>query len=240
MIKKIGIALIAIIVTFAIVIWVIDQPKPEGKIGPEADQLARKMELATNKAAWDSIRYIKWTFKGIHTFIWDKANALVLVKSKDAEVVINTQNREGLVLNKEEGANDQELIEKAYAYFANDSFWLVAHYKAFDPGTTRAIVNTEEGDALLVFYSSGGVTPGDSYLWYLDETGKPYKWEMWVQMIPVGGLSFSWENWKTIDGGAMLPQMHKGPTTIEISNVESATNVEALNNGINPFEEMLR
>lgn len=222
MIKKIGIGLIVIIVLFAIVFWIADKPKPEGVVGPEADALARKMELAMNKAAWDTTKVVQWTFKGLHTFIWDKENNQVNVKWDGTEVVVDPNTREGRVLQNPSNADEAELLTKAYAYFANDSFWLYAHYKAFDPGTTRAIVKTDEGDALLVFYSSGGVTPGDSYLWYLDEEGKPYKWEMWVQMLPLGGLSFTWDKWTELYSGAMVPAEHKGLITIDLTDIKSA------------------
>ncbi|MEO1030455.1 MAG: hypothetical protein AAFX55_03570 [Bacteroidota bacterium] len=72
------------------------------------------------------------------------------------------------------GVEKQDYIDKAKAYFNNDSFWLVAPYKVFDPGTERRLVTTEDGkDALLVTYTSGGTTPGDSYLWHFDNSGKP-------------------------------------------------------------------
>ena len=59
---------------------------------------------------------------------------------------------------------------KAYSFFCNDSFWMIAPFKAFDEGVTRTIVMSKEGNQnLLVSYASGGVTPGDSYLWILDK-----------------------------------------------------------------------
>jgi hypothetical protein len=104
----------------------------------------------------------------------------------------------------------QELIEKAITFFNNDSFWLVAPYKVFDEGTQRSLVTTKYGEqALLVTYTTGGSTPGDSYLWLLKDNGKPKSFRMWVDILPIGGLEASWSNWTKTESGAQLPTFHK-------------------------------
>ena len=108
------------------------------------------------------------------------------------------------------GSEKQAYIQKAQDYFNNDSFWLVAPYKVFDKGTERRLVTTKEGEkALLVTYTKGGTTPGDSYLWHLDETGKPKSFQMWVNILPIDGLEASWNQWTTTESGALLPTTHK-------------------------------
>jgi hypothetical protein len=86
----------------------------------------------------------------------------------------------------------------------------VAPYKVRDPGTERKVVNTKMGKGLLVTYTSGGVTPGDSYLWILDQNNRPVKWKMWVSIIPLGGLEFTWEDWQKHEGAWFAPT-HVGP-----------------------------
>jgi hypothetical protein len=72
------------------------------------------------------------------------------------------------------------------------------------------LVTTENGkDALLITYASGGTTPGDSYLWHLDDNGKPKSFQMWVKILPIGGLEASWEQWITTESSAVLPTFHK-------------------------------
>src|SRR5690606_35178979 len=84
----------------------------------------------------------------------------------------------------------KELIAKAIKYFNNDTFWLIAPYKVFDRGTERRLVNLENNQkALLVTYTSGGTTPGDSYLWHFDKNGKPTSFQMWVDILPIDGLT---------------------------------------------------
>ena len=92
----------------------------------------------------------------------------------------------------------------------NDSFCLVAPYKVFDKGTERRLVKSKNNkEALLVTYTSGGSTPGDSYLWHLDDNGKPASFQMWVDILPIDGLEATWTDWTKTKSGAQLPTFHK-------------------------------
>ena len=80
----------------------------------------------------------------------------------------------------------------------------------FTKAIMKHMIKQKNGpDALLVTYISGGNTPGDSYLWQLDEQGIPISFKMWVQIIPVHGISASWEQWITTESGAKLAGFHK-------------------------------
>ena len=73
----------------------------------------------------------------------------------------------------------------------------------------------------MVSYDSGGVTPGDSYLWILDDTGLPTAYKMWVKIIPIGGINASWDNWMITESGAYLPTSHKlGPLELSMGTVK--------------------
>ena len=99
---------------------------------------------------------------------------------------------------------------KIISYFNNDSFWLVAPYKVFDKGTQRRLVTLENNKkALLVTYTSGGSTPGDSYLWLLNDSGKPKSFKIWTSILPIDGLEATWTDWTTTESGAQLPSFHK-------------------------------
>jgi hypothetical protein len=187
---------------------------PTGQQGAKADQLASKMLAALNEQAYLNTDYLEWTFKGIHSYKWYKSDNTCEVAWKDFTVILdfnNTDNSKVFVAQQEyNGVEKQDYINKATNYFNNDSFWLVAPYKVFDKGTERRLVNTEDNkEALLVTYTSGGSTPGDSYLWHLDDTGKPKNFQMWVDILPIEGLEATWENWITTESGAQLPTFHK-------------------------------
>ncbi len=105
----------------------------------------------------------------------------------------------GQVLRGEEA---DEQLEKAWALWANDSFWLNPAVKCFDEGVERSIVHDSDGDHLLVQYDEGGVTPGDAYMWYVGEP-RPTAWRMWVKVMPVGGLRASWDDWTQLATGGL-------------------------------------
>ncbi|WP_373518615.1 hypothetical protein [Pricia sp.] len=116
-----------------------------------------------------------------------------------------------------------ELIEKAVSNFNNDSFWLVAPFKVFDSGTGRSLVTLEDGsDGLMITYTSGGTTPGDSYLWKLNQKGLPESFRMWVEIIPIGGLEATWEDWQIMESGVFLPTSHQlGPMDFKMEDVKA-------------------
>lgn len=212
--KYLGLFLLGLIVLGVIAGFVAHQPMPQGESGPAADALARKMETAVNKAAWDSTRFVSWRFISGTTYLWDKDRQAVLVEWGDNKVYLKTTDQSGKAFKNGVEVKDAEekkkMLENAWSQFANDSFWLCAPMKAFNPGTSREVVALEDGSqGLLVRYSSGGVTPGDSYLWHLDESGLPKAWQMWVQIIPVGGLKFTWEDW-TNEPQPRIAQTHGG------------------------------
>lgn len=218
----------------------INEPLPEGRPGPEADQLAREMLAAVNKEAWDSTRYVRWSFPGGHRYVWDKFRQRVQVEWGDVRVQLHTGTQAGRAWKggeEQEGAAAEELRAKAWSFFCNDSFWLNAPAKAFDPGTTRSLVDLGHGQrGLLVRYSSGGVTPGDAYLWMLDKGGLPLSWKMWVSILPVGGLEASWEGWVTLETGARVATRHHiGFLTVEVSDVSGGNSLQSIGLGQNPF-----
>jgi len=212
---------------------VFDKPLPEGAVTPEADIMAQKMLTAINKSAWDETKVVKWTFRGARHFVWDRERHLVNVKWDSYEAYINPGTQTGIAFEegtKLEGSKSEEVVRQAIDNFNNDSFWLNAPAKVFDDGTERSIVVEEDGrKGLMVKYASGGTTPGDSYLWFLDESGLPTSYKMWVSIIPVGGMEVTWEDWKTLPSGAKIAQNHKGSKLeIPITDIDSAVSLEAL------------
>lgn len=102
-----------------------------------------------------------------------------------------------------------DAAKDAYKMFCNDSFWLMAPFKLTDPGTKRMLVTLPDGrQGLKISYSSGGVTPGDSYVWFLDGQGVPTAFKMWVGILPIGGIEGTWEKWITLPTGAKLSTFH--------------------------------
>jgi hypothetical protein len=187
---------------------------PKGQQGEAADQLASQMLDALNEEAYLNTDYLEWTFKGRHHYKWYKADKSCEVYWDHFTVILDLENAANskvfVAEQKYNGIEKQDYINKAENYFNNDSFWLVAPYKVFDNGVERRLIKTEdEKDALLVTYTSGGSTPGDSYLWHFDDTGKPKSYQMWTAILPIDGLEATWKDWTTTESGAELPTFHK-------------------------------
>jgi hypothetical protein len=228
-----AIGIVAVLVALGLIAyWTADEERPEGVSGPEAERMAEKIYQAVNKDAWDSLAFVGWTFREDHHYLWDKKQNVVEVRWSDYRVLLDPEKVSGIAyINKQEakGAKEEELIKNAYEYYCNDGFWFHAFTKLHDPGTSRELVTEDEEKALLVTYQKGGVTPGDAYLWYTDSTGLPEGFKMWVSIIPVGGLYFSWENWDTLYNGALVATDHNSEMlSIKIRNVVSGPSLRAV------------
>ncbi len=214
--------------------YFMSEPRPEGTSGEEADALARKMEAAVHKEAWDQTGAVRWSFFEEHHYVWDRTRDMVEVRWGDTRALLRTGDQSGRVWGKDgevTGADAEAALQTAYRFWINDSFWLNPVTKLFDPGTNRAIVTEENGDkALLLSYESGGVTPGDAYLWNVDPDGLPTRWRMWVKIIPIGGVAVTWEGWKELSTGALIATEHEGGGRVLtfITDVEGAKDLEAL------------
>ncbi|RMG75807.1 MAG: hypothetical protein D6722_00325, partial [Bacteroidetes bacterium] len=218
--------------------WYLHEPRPSGQSGPEADALARRMMAAVDCAAWDSLPAVAWTFAGQHDHLWDKERHLARVQWGTNEVLLDINAKTGIArVEGQEVTGEQKasLIDQAWKFWVNDAFWLNPVCKAFDPGTSRSLVPQPEGDAaLMVSYSSGGATPGDAYLWHLGPDDRPEAWQMWVSVIPTGGMRSSWDNWQQLPGGAWVATSHEMGVTLALTDVRGGTLAELSPEG-DPF-----
>lgn len=200
---------------------------PKGKAGKDADALAIKMINALNSDAFKNTEVIEWSFRNVHHYKWYKQENIVHVSWDNKKVVLNTKSPEkSTVFIDNKKTKNSELITQAKDFFNNDSFWLVAPYKVFDKGTERRLVKHQGKEALLITYTSGGSTPGDSYLWILDNNYLPKSYKMWTSILPIGGVSATWQPLKTTESGIKLPTNHK----LSLFGLEiPITNVKAYN-----------
>jgi hypothetical protein len=208
-----------------------NEPLPKGEQGKEADALATKMLNALNYEAYKNTENIAWNFRNEHFYKWNKQENIVAVSWANYKVILHTKNpKKNEVFIDDKKVKNTEIVKKATAFYNNDSFWLVAPYKVFDSGTERRLVSYKGKDALLITYTSGGSTPGDSYLWILNENYVPISFKMWTSIIPIGGLSATWSDWKNTESGIKLPTKHR----LSLFGLEiSMGNVEAVNEKAN-------
>ena len=208
--KILGGLFLIVVIALTIFYFKNNESLPKGKQGIEADALANKMLNVLNYEAYKNTRFVEWSFRGKHFYKWDKQQNIVEVSWNTNKVVLHTkESHNSKVYIDDSLVENTEILQKAIDYFNNDSFWLVAPYKVFEEGIERRVVKHEDKDALLITYTTGGSTPGDSYLWILDDTGKPVKYKMWVSIIPTGGMEATWNDWITTESGALLPTKHE-------------------------------
>ena len=228
LLKRILLALLALLVLALLYIFLfVNEGKPTILADRDADAMANKMMTAVNKAAFDTLAYAAWNFAGRNSYVWDKTTNDALVSWDDVEVHLDMDEVTGRALKGGQeisGDEAKKLVDKAWSNWCNDSFWFNAPVKAFDKGTVRNIATDKDGkEGLLISYVSGGVTPGDQYLWYLDDSGQPTGYKMWVDIIPIGGAYASWGDWQALSNGAMISGKHKlmGMVGIDITDIKS-------------------
>ena len=201
---------------------------PAGHAGADADALARAIERSVGKDAWEQTGAVRFGFRGAHHFIWDKQRSFVYVKSGDDEVWLDLTDRSGVARQDGRDVDDAkraQLLTQAWQWFCNDTFWLNPLVKLFDEGTKRELVVVEDEPpgrqrALKVSYASGGATPGDSYLWLLEDIDgqlTPVAVRMWVSNVPVRGFQVTWEGWTSLSTGAKVATQHVAAGAFHVS-----------------------
>ncbi|MEO0404002.1 MAG: hypothetical protein AAF193_03950 [Bacteroidota bacterium] len=224
------ILVILLVIGFVFAYATMNEDAPVGEKGPKAEKLADNMLAAINHEGWKQTNYISWSFPGGHYYVWDRVNDMVEVKWGDNTAIIPTKQPDlGIALQGGKTVENPDAVKKAWAYFCNDSFWLIAPHKVKDPGVERSIVTMDNGsEALMVHYTSGGTTPGDKYLWILDDNFVPTSYKMWVSIIPIGGLEATWEGWITLPSGGKVSATHSlaGILTTDLSPVKSGSSLQ--------------
>lgn len=212
---------------------VLNRPMPEGTEGPKAEDLTDRIMAFVNTEAWENTAIVEFTFKGLHHFFWDKKRHLAQVSWKNYRVLIDLNNQRGKAWKNEEEVSAEKrdaLLKTAWELWCNDTFWLNPLAKLRDDGTSRKYVALEgPQEGLLITYGSGGVTPGDSYLWYVNADGQPTHWRMWVSVLPLGGIQVPFSGWKRLHTGAQVSTLHDaGLLALTMDNVRSADTIEEL------------
>ena len=209
-----------------------------------ADEVARAIEKAIHKDDWDNTQWISWTFPGNRQHLLDRERGYAEVKWGDYKALIDVNTQKGIVYHNDgivEGKLGDSLIQRAWGTHINDAFWLNAPAKLYDEGTQRSLVQ-RDGDTLLkVEYTTGGVTPGDSYIWHFDENFQPTAWEMYVSVIPTPGAKSTWENWVTLESGARIATHHYNEVgrLTEIKGVKSGNSYKDFGREEDPFSKLM-
>lgn len=239
--QRLAVTITILVILVLATLWGLSQPRPTGSEGVEAEKRAAAFESAMGVAAWQHTGAVQWTFAGRNTHLWDRVRGLAKVQMGDTTVLVDLGKVDGRAYrNGQElqGSAREKAVQKGYATWINDSFWLNPLAKFRDQGVTRTAIDWEGQQGLAISYNSGGLTPGDLYLWLPGgPDGLPGLWRMWVSIIPVGGVSTTWEGWITLGTGARISTEHQFPggITLRLTDVKGANTLGELVPGADPF-----
>jgi hypothetical protein len=134
-----------------------------------------------------------------------------------------------------DGVAGTEAMETARSRTINDTYWLLAPLKLFDPGVTRTFVPDSSDaatDAIRLSFADVGMTPGDQYWLFIDRaSGRLTKWTFVLEGNPTP-RSFEWTAYQTLqspDGRVLLSarkQAIGGPIAILTDNLVAPSTVD--------------
>ncbi len=190
-------------------------PAAEGfnEAGSDAQAIAladEVMEAMGGRQAWDQTRYIRWTFFGRRTLLWDKQTGNVRIDSPgDSSVyLVNVFDHTGKVMlqGQDISASDtlSKFVERGESMWINDSYWLVMPYKLKDSGVTLKYIAEDTTDAgtaadiLSLTFQEVGRTPQNKYLVYVDQTSKLVsQWDFYRNAADtIAGFKNPWLNYE--------------------------------------------
>jgi hypothetical protein len=158
-------------------------PAAEGFRAAESD--ARAMEIADEVMeamggyeAWNATRILSWRFFGRRHHVWDRTTNDVRIEADDTVVLLNLDSREGRVFVEGDEVTDPErkaeLLEKGYAWWVNDSYWVFMPYKLKDSGVRlkylgeKSMTDGRPAEVLELTFDQVGLTPQNKYDVYVD------------------------------------------------------------------------
>jgi hypothetical protein len=209
------------------------------RVETAADSLALRItDGAGGLAAWDALPALAFEWTVIRdsavasraSHVWDKRGNRYRVEwsaGQDSMVVaifapsgFDPDAPTGLAALNGEPLDGEALADRlgdAYGRFINDSYWLLAPLKVFDPGVSRGLAPDSGAAVLTLAFGPVGLTPGDRYWMHTDgerltgwsyalESGTVARWT-WTDPVtldtPRGRLSLPTRKVKS-DGTAVI------------------------------------
>lgn len=167
-----------------------------------------ELERLANVDAWHRTGAVSFRFLGGHDYLWDRERQFVRIRWGDREAQLPLLGGRSILRDEGQELRDTDarraMRDRALAMFFNDSFWLVPFEKLRDDGVTRSVISRDGRDALLVEFASGGVTPGDAYVFMPPREGRSLRWAMFVKVLPIGGIEVAWDDWRSLSTGARV------------------------------------
>lgn len=230
-------------------------------VSARADAPAKPSEApAVAKALWSALggddgwqraRYLRFDWiverdgKRVvaRSHYWDRYTGRYRVdgvdKDKPYSVYFNINTRAGnaWVGGKPvtDAAQSKKWLEDGYGAFINDSYWLLAPFKVFDPGVSLEDGGKDKGphgeacSVLKLSFGNVGLTPKDVYWLYVDDkTHLVVEWKYVLGGEKKPPSAFEWSDWKkvgTIELASMRTAMGK-PMAIRFDSLKVSADVD--------------
>lgn len=223
---------------------------PAARADEKADALGHELTAALGgQGAWEKARQLQFDFvveregKAVARFshAWDRYTGDYRLTGTDKTgapfaVYFNVNTRQGgrvFVNGKSvEGEPQAGHLQNAYERFINDTYWLLAPWKVFDPGVNRAYDGEKpcpEGgvcDLLKLSFENVGLTPKDIYwLWITRDGRRMVQWQYVLNGASEEPTTAAWKDWRKL-GGIMLSldkPISGKPVAIRFENVSVAS-----------------
>ena len=194
---------------------------------PKADAVGKELIAAMGgMPAWEKARQFRFDFvvvregKEVARFAhaWDRYTGDYRVSGVDKSgapylTLFNVNTKQGRAWVNGvavEGTEKGKRLESAYGRFINDTYWLLAPWKIFDPGVHLAYDGEKNCpgaglcDVLKLSFEDVGLTPKDVYWMWITRDGR----HMTQWQYVLGGASdppttAQWKDWRKM-GGLML------------------------------------
>ncbi len=140
-----------------------------------ADKVIKNMGGTKN---WNNTRFIAWSWLGQY-HIWDKYENKFRYEKDTLVVISDLKTKKGTVYSKGKVLPDtvksREILNKQYAVWANNSYWLLMPFKLRDNGVTLKYKGEgksqtgAEVDLIELTFKEVGVTPNNRYILGIDK-----------------------------------------------------------------------
>ena len=221
----------------------------------KADAVGRELIAAMGgESAFEKARQFQFDFvvvkegKAVARFshVWDRYTGDYRLSGTDKAgapyvVYFNVNTKAGNVFVNNvpaEGDEKAKRLEGAYGRFINDTYWLLAPWKIFDPGVhlsydgEKPCSSGGSCDVLKLSFDNVGMTPKDIYwLWITRDGRHMVQWQYVLGGASEPPTTVEWKDWQRL-GGMMLSldkPMTDQPFEIRFENVAvSPTRTDAL------------
>jgi hypothetical protein len=219
---------------------------------PDARAIAVGKELIASlggTSTWDKARLLRFDFvvlregKEASRFrhVWDRYTGDYRLQGTDKTgapyaVYFNVNTREGKVFvngRPAEAEARDSLLKTAYGRFINDTYWLLAPWKIFDPGVQLTYDGEKPcpgelpGGALcdvlrVSFGENIGMTPKDIYwMWITRDGRRMVQWQYVLGGAQGEPTTALWKDWQKFEGMSVSleKEILGGPVMIAFENV---------------------